>query len=82
MTINKFPAVPDNKKYTITIEVFENCIGHHIEDHRPDKPESITFFEVFGALDYLKNIFFLQQQTENIKLFLKKKDKLLKKQNP
>ncbi len=62
------------KRFTLTIDVFENCCSLKVSSD--DDKKEINYHEVIGALETQKHHLMTLQREENIKLFKKKRTKL------
>jgi len=71
---NNLPQADDSKKkFTITIEVFENCQGFNLMNHT-QTPVSVQ--EIIGVLHYQASVLTIEQNHKNVTEWLKKRKKM------
>jgi hypothetical protein len=65
-----FEALSGTKKFTITIEVFENCASIGVQEHENHK---VNYYELLGVLEAQKLHLSMNQREKNLKELKKSK---------
>lgn len=70
-----FERKPDDKRFTLTINVFENCINFSLIQEPGKK---LTIYEIIGVLDAIKSRYTFDQSMRNRWEALVEKEKSIK----